>query len=58
MPYLAVLLYAKGCAMQKIAFLDSKSGFVEKPIFKSRTISSAIEQKWIKAELFFLPFSN
>jgi hypothetical protein len=49
---------AKGCAMQKIASGPPKSGFQENTIFKSRTISSATEQKWIKADFFFLPSST
>jgi hypothetical protein len=57
MPSSACPHYAKGCAMQKIASVHSKSGFAEKANSKSRTISSASAQKWIKAEFFYLPFS-
>ena len=57
MPYLAIALCAKGCAMRKIASGHSKSGFAENVKFKSRTISSATAQKWIKAEIFYLSSS-
>ncbi|OOG76393.1 hypothetical protein B0E43_07815 [Algoriphagus sp. A40] len=57
MPYLARALCAKGCAMRKIASGHSKLGFAENANFKSRTFSSATEQKWIKGEIFLLSSS-
>jgi hypothetical protein len=44
--------------MQKIASVHSKSGFEESAQTETRTISSATAQKWIKGELFYLPFSG
>jgi hypothetical protein len=44
--------------MQKTARRHSKSGFAENANFKSRTISSATEQKWINPEFFLVPYSD
>gem|GEM_PF-4236318 len=42
--------------MQKIASVHSKSGFEENAQTETRTILSATAQKWIKGEIFYLPY--